>query len=155
MKVFPHEPKHLPRARAVIRRESGVYDGWTGFEYFGVIWPFRYWGWRVTCWADVQHRREELFLDQLDRAVRLLDLLMDRAERMGRLARAPVEYWPPGNWKERLPLWVLAGFESIRDDFHTNPRMLDGTPAYWAHFHRRYPVPRKGKGRARRRGQCG
>lgn len=84
-------PKRLPRYRAVYNRD-GVYDGWTGFEYFGVIWPFRYYGWRVTCWSTVMaayygQGNISVFFDTLDASIRELDRLMDKADSMGQLAK--------------------------------------------------------------------
>lgn len=86
-----------PRKPAVVRRRDGCYDGWTGFEWFGVITEYRYYGWCVTCWADVmavRYGRANInpFFSSFEAAVKELEWLMYEAGWLGRLSNKPVNY---------------------------------------------------------------
>jgi hypothetical protein len=68
--------------RCVYHVLDDKYGGWTGFEHFGVIWPFRYFGWRVTCSAIVSieaygKARRARFFDNVKDAATELSSLMD------------------------------------------------------------------------------
>src|SRR5262249_37596727 len=48
--VVYHRPlKRWPKHPCVMNSPGFAYQGWTGDEWFGVIKPYRYYGWRVTC----------------------------------------------------------------------------------------------------------
>jgi hypothetical protein len=142
--------------RALMFDGSGRYSGWTGFEGFGVITQYRYYGWAVTCDACVMAEAYDqggvtLCFDHFEDAVRALFCLMDLAHEIGDLQALRksmgvkrgqrVPYWkPPKEWDRgegSLLWWRRGGLETIHDDFKTNPR------AFWSrasthHFQKRY-----------------
>jgi hypothetical protein len=132
------------RGKRVIYNENcGRYGGWTGYEHFGLIQAYRYYGWRVTCWATVEaaafgDASTSVFFDRLDDAVDVLKKLMDLAKRLGELACKPVQYagYEFFGIKPWLPL--EAGLRCIHDQMDTNPR-APTSPATWRHWIRRDP----------------
>jgi hypothetical protein len=141
MKVCHHRLRRKPRGvRVAYHGQQQVYYGWTGFEEFGAITPYRYFGWRVTCWAEVAAEAygdcyDSRFFHQLVDAVAELDRLMDVAERIGRLAHEPVKYFkPPADW----PRWPWPGLESLSRITVSDER-APNSPAQWRRHERRFP----------------
>lgn len=111
----------LPGKRAVYAAH-GRYYGWTGYEYFGVISCYRYYGYHVTCWATVECRSARYFYLLKD-AIDELDYLMDKADALGELSHLPVGYFEPPcllidpverallGAKDRVPYWSPANRE--------------------------------------------
>lgn len=131
--------------RVIYRGYTDCYYGWTGYEGFGVIRPFRYYGWKVTCWAEVMANafgdaRNNIFFDRFDEAAHVLDKLMSLAWRMRRLSREPVQYagWKFFHGNKPQPIATMVGFEWVCPDFNTNSR-APTSPASWRHFMRRHP----------------
>jgi hypothetical protein len=128
---------------------SGCYGGWTGYEHFGVIRAFRYYGWRVTCWGHVAadafgDARDSIFFDEFDDAAIVLAKLMEVAKRMRVLARRPVRYADHKFFGIKPFLPLEAGLGWIYDGMQTNSR-APTSPASWRHFMRRYPDDDHGK----------
>src|SRR5262245_339 len=125
--------KKCPLGKRALRYEGGNrYGGWTGYQEFGVIQCYRYFGWCVTCWAtilvDVYGHNDPCFHQFAD-AVAALDRLMNIAEHRGELETSKrVEYWePPGGWPPRkghLGWWRHHGFESIHPHMRTDSRAM-------------------------------
>jgi hypothetical protein len=132
------------RGRRVIYNGFYAYYGWTGFECFGAITPYRYFGWCVTCWADVAAKafgnaRDHRFFDKFDEAAYALNKLMDIAKRMHRLAHKKVKYWEP-DWPipREIEWQARSRLTWIRPDMKGDPRS-PSSPAYWRRFMRRHP----------------
>jgi hypothetical protein len=121
IKILHHPPKRYPDGQRIVYNGGfGIYYGWTGYEPFGVIWAYRYYGWQVTCWAQVHFQTPPLYFGQFKNAVTKLDQLMDKAEQMGVLAHERVPLWPPGKCGPPPMRW-WQGFEFIRQDIPFNP----------------------------------
>jgi len=88
LKVYHHPLKRWPNHPCVMNIPGFAYGGWTGEESFGQIRPFRYYGWRVTCFATIKTR--DHYFQQFDSAVFDLWLLMNKAFEMGELP-----FWTP------------------------------------------------------------
>jgi len=139
IEILHRKPRHKPRRRALIRYPSGIYYGWTGLEEFGVVWPFRYYGWRVSCWATVKAQvytdaRISLFFDRLETAADELNHLMDVADRMGELSKQPVKYWAP-SLLAPPPLWRICDLAPPGNPY-VPLRLIPSSPARWRAFAR-------------------
>jgi hypothetical protein len=135
MKIVHQLPNRLPKCRAVIHCWAGRYERWTGFEWFGVITAYRYFGWQVTCWAQVAATvfplRQTAFFARLEDAVDVLDRLMDRAEEMDQLTHEPVcGVLPPHFWGSR--------FEFINPMLISDSRVPE-SPAHRRRLFQRFP----------------
>ena len=89
--------ERMPLGKRAIYNGLYAYYGWTGFEQFGVIRSYRYFGWGVTCWATATaaaygNAHKTKFFGRFDDAVRELETLMDVAESIGLLAHKRVRY---------------------------------------------------------------
>jgi hypothetical protein len=93
LRVYHHPLKRWPNHPCVMN-QGFAYCGWTGEEGFGMIKPFRYYGWRVTCSACVKVR--DHYFQQFNSAVFDLWLLMNKAFEVGELP-----FWTPDGigWK--------------------------------------------------------
>jgi hypothetical protein len=93
LRVYHHPLKRWPKHPCVMN-QGFAYSGWTGEERFGLIRPFRYYGWRVTCSACVKTR--DHYFQHFDSAVFDLWLLMNKAFEIGELP-----FWTPDGigWK--------------------------------------------------------
>ena len=143
IKILSCRPQQMPRHRALIRAAAGIHYGWTGFEEFGVVWPFRYYGWRVTCWATVMARAYSdanlsLFFDRLETAADELNYLMDVADKAGALSKQPVKYWEP-KFLSPPPIWFDCGLSTVEHQLHWPFQRLPGSPAWWRHWSRLHP----------------
>src|SRR5262245_57663286 len=148
MKIVERNRHHKhPRTRALVYCPP-VYYGWTGFEEFGCIWPFRYFGWRVTCWAAVAARvygdaRPERFFTRFAHAVKELDRLMDRAEKMGQLAHEPVQYADIKLLRPRsrpVQLACAVGLDLISAHPPRVGDRMPRSPAYYLHLQRFFRI---------------
>ena len=137
------ELKKIQRTMAgerCVYRCGNCYCGWTGFEEFGVISPYRYFGWAVTCNILVMVEaygsgRRVRYFDRVEQAAEELRRLMGVARNIGQLSRIPVEYFDPeaAGWPP-APLPVLCGLEMIRDNMRMESRSPN-SPARWRRWH--------------------
>jgi hypothetical protein len=142
--------KFRPGKQCVYRTSDNKYQGWTGYEIFGVIWPFRYFGWRVTCWAQVTaeaygdaHRAR--YFDSIANAANELYRLMGIAKILGILKRSPVQYWDPdiNSTNKRQRRWFRGDASFLRFPINREEHILipSGSPASWQRWFHDKPLP--------------
>jgi hypothetical protein len=139
-----------PLGQRALRFEwSGRYSGWTGYEEFGVITSYRYFGWAVTCSATVMaeaydNGNETPCFDHFNDAVTALFCFMDLAEDMGEFQR--IRRSLGVNRGQRVPYYNAdlqpgvfwrCGLDMIRPDFDTDSRAM-WSPARQRHFRQRH-----------------
>jgi hypothetical protein len=145
LKVYHARPNPRPQDERYVYRDGsvrGTYEGWVGQWPFGVIWPHRYYGWRVTCSAEVMaefygHARISPFFTWFDEAVGELERLMNIAEHIDHFAM--FEGCVVADWKPRPPDQDKAlGLPEMGGDIEPCWRMPH-SPAQWrnlARWHR-------------------
>ena len=134
------------RGQRCVHKYDYVYSGWTGFEEFGVIRSYRYYGWRVTCWADVMYEaygtaHRARFFDRIDEAAAELEQLMNIAKRMRKLSKVQVEYFDAEAAFGPIRLESRCDLEWITPDMKTDSRAPHGSPAAWRRFAQRHNEP--------------